>query len=220
VHGKTVHERALALISIAHPEFRARLLDQAIEAKYVRPELAEAEGGVVAAPPGLKTTYLLEDGTQVAFRPVHPTDEEPMRRLFHQLSQETLYRRFMSRIGSVPRRQIQDLVFIDHRAQVAVVGVLPAQSGDEIIAVAAYYLDSVTNRAEVAFVVADTWQGRGLGTFMFRHLASIARSNGIRGLTAEVLAVNQAMQTVFTNSGLNVRADREDDVIVFVMDLD
>lgn len=219
LHGKSIHERALALISIAHPDWRASLLHEAIEAGLVRREMADVAGRIVAGPPELHTTHLLEDGTQIAIRPVHPTDEPAMRDLFHRVSQETLYRRFMSRMQHVPAQQVQDLVYVDHRADVSVVGTLPATQGDEIIAASGYYLDPASNRAEVAFVVADTWQGRGIGSFLFRFLAGIARRNGIRALTAEVLRDNLAMQAVFLNSGLAVRTHAEEDLISFEMDL-
>ena len=79
LHGKSIQERALALISIAHPKFRAQLLREAIEAKYLRAGLADVEGKILVGPKELRTTYLLNDGTQINFRPIHPTDEPRMR---------------------------------------------------------------------------------------------------------------------------------------------
>ncbi len=96
LHGKSIQERALALISIAHPNFRAQLLREAIEAKYLSAELADMEGKILVGPKELRTTYLLNDGTQINFRPIHPTDEPRMRDLFYELSQQTIYYRFMS----------------------------------------------------------------------------------------------------------------------------
>ena len=82
LHGKSVQERALALISIAHPKFRADLLREAIEAKYLSASLADKEGKIVVGPKELRTTYLLNNGTQLNFRAIHPTDEPRMRDLF------------------------------------------------------------------------------------------------------------------------------------------
>ena len=218
LHGKSVQERALALISVAHPKFRAELMEQAIQEKYLRPELRDVEGKLVIGPKELRATMLLNDGTQVAFRAIHPTDEPRMRDLFYTLSQQTVYYRFMTQMKNIPRSQVQDFVYIDHRNAVSIVGTLPEAHGEEIIAIGAYYLDQRTNRAEVAFTVGDKWQHRGIGMFLMNHLVTIAKRNGISGFTAEVLAENKAMQKVFYNSGLKVKTKLNDGTFSFDMD--
>jgi acyl-CoA hydrolase/RimJ/RimL family protein N-acetyltransferase len=220
LHGKSIQERAMALICVAHPKFRAKLLREAIEAKYLSAELADKEGKLLVGPKELRTTHLLHDGTQIVCRPIHPTDEPRMRDLFYKLSDASRYYRFMGHLKRVPRSQIEDFVYIDHRTEVCVVGVLPSASGDEIIAVGNYYLDPKTNKAEVAFTVADAWQRRGIGTFMLKHLTRMARRNGISGFTAEVLAENKGMQTVFNRSGLKVKSQYRGDVFSYEMDFE
>ena len=219
LHGKSVQDRTLALISIAHPEHRAQLLKEAVEAKYIREEFADVEGKfVVASQSYMKTKHLLKDGTEINFRPIHPTDEPRVRDLLYDLSQETIYYRFMSHLERFGQRQIQNFVYIDHRQDVAIVGILPEAYGDEIIAVGRYYLDERTNRAEVAFVIRDEWQNKGLGSFVFKHLVNIAKANGITGFTAEVLRNNNRMQAIFNHSGLNVTSAIEEGVYSFIMD--
>jgi acyl-CoA hydrolase/RimJ/RimL family protein N-acetyltransferase len=216
LHGKSVQERALALISIAHPDFREQLLREAIEAKFLRRELAAVEDKlVVMASPEMKTAMLLEDGTQVNFRPVHPTDEPLVRDLLYALSQETIYYRFMARLQRFPHQQIQNFVYIDHRRDVAIVGTVPEAHGEAIIAVGRYYLDERANRAEVAFIVRDEWQNRHIGTFIFKHLINIAKRAGISGFTAEVLRDNKRMQAIFNRSGLRVKSILHEDVFSF-----
>ncbi len=204
--GKSVQERAIALISIAHPDFRERLLDEAIRAKYVRPEMADVEGQFFVGPQEIKTSMLLSDGTQVFFRPVHPTDEHRMKDLFYALSRSTIYYRFMSHIRRLPAKEIQNFVFVNHRNDVAIVGTLPEAHGEAIIAIGRYYLDPKTNRAEVAFVVHDKWQRRGIGSFLFKYLASIALRNGIAGFTAETLKDNKPMLAILNNSGYKLHS--------------
>ena len=219
LHGKSVQDRTLALISIAHPEHRAQLLKEAVEAKYIREEFADVEGKfVVASQSYMKTKHLFKDGTEINFRPIHPTDEPRVRDLLYDLSQETIYYRFMSHLERFGQRQIQNFVYIDHRQDVAIVGILPEAYGDEIIAVGRYYLDERTNRAEVAFVIRDEWQNKGLGSFVFKHLVNIAKANGITGFTAEVLRNNNRMQAIFNHSGLNVTSAIEEGVYSFIMD--
>jgi GNAT superfamily N-acetyltransferase/acyl CoA:acetate/3-ketoacid CoA transferase beta subunit len=215
LHGKSVQERTIALIAIAHPKFRPQLVKEAIETKYLSPDMAGYEGKVVIGPQRFRTTRLLEDGTQIHFRPIHPTDEPAMRDLFYALSQETIYYRFMSRPKHIPHKEIHDFIFIDHRTDVAIVATMPEAYGDDIIAIGRYYLDETSNMAEVAFTVRDDWQNRGIGSFLLQHLTNIARRNGIRGFTAEVLRTNQAMQRVFQKSNLNISSRPTEDVISF-----
>jgi len=218
LHGKTVQERALALISIAHPDYREELLSKAIEYKYVRPELADIEGKLFIGPKEVKTTMLLDDGTLISFRAMNPTDEPATRDLFYSLSRETIYYRYMSHMKRIPRKQLQNFVYVDHRNEVAIVGTVPEAHGDEIIAIGRYYLDQKTNRAEVAFVVRDDWQDKGIGSFIMKHLATIAKRDGIAGFTAEVLRDNKPMQAVINHSGMKVRSSLSEGVFHYDMD--
>ena len=219
LHGKSIQERVMALISIAHPDFREQLFREAVAAKYLRPALARfGNRFMVPVEESIRATYLLEDGTEIDFRSIKPTDEPHMRDLVYNLSQETIYYRFMSRQQRFTPRQIQDFVYIDHRRDVAVVGTVPEAHGEQIIAVGTYYLNEKTNMAEVAFVVRDGWQNKGLGTFLFQHLIKIAKRNGIAGFTAEVLRENERMQNVFNHSGLKVKSRLEEGVFSFIME--
>ncbi|MBM9613991.1 GNAT family N-acetyltransferase [Desulfobulbus rhabdoformis] len=219
LHGKSIQERVMALISVAHPDFREQLFRKAVEAKYLRPDLARfGNRFLLPAEESVRANLLLADGTEVNFRSIKPTDEPHMRDLIYNLSQETIYYRFMSRQQRFTPRQIQDFVYIDHRRDVAVVGTLPEAHGEQIIAVGTYYLNEKTNLAEVAFVVRDGWQNKRLGTYMFKHLTKIAKRNGITGFTAEVLRENERMQNVFNHSGLKVTSHLEDGVFSFNME--
>ncbi|MCY3024418.1 MAG: GNAT family N-acetyltransferase [Planctomycetota bacterium] len=218
LHGKTVQERALALISIAHPDFREQLLREAIQAKYLRQEMADVTGKIRVGPQELRTSYVLDDGTQVMFRSIRPTDESRVKDLFYALSQETIYYRFMRNLKQIPHKQIHEFVYIDHRQDVAIVATLPAAHGEEIIAIGRYYLNPQANRAEVAFVVRDAWQNRGIGTALLRFLISTAKRSGIVGFTAEVLRTNKPMQTVFQRSGCKVESHLEGEVFSFKLD--
>ncbi len=217
LHGKSVQERAMALITIAHPDFREELLSKAVEFKWVRPEMKDVEGRFFVGPKEVRTTMLLDDGTLVSFRAMNPTDEPGTRDLFYSLSQETVYYRYMSHMKRIPRKQLQNFVYIDHRNDVAIVGTVPEAHGEEIIAIGRYYLDQKTNRAEVAFVVRDDWQKQGIGSFIMKHLATIAKRNGIAGFTAEVMRDNKPMQAVINHSGMKVRSSVNDGVFHFEM---
>jgi acyl-CoA hydrolase/GNAT superfamily N-acetyltransferase len=220
LHGKNIQERAMALISVAHPDFREKLLREAIGLKYMRPDMAEVEGKIWLTPQELRATLLLDDGTQVNFRSIRPTDEAATRDLFYSLSQETVYYRYMTHLTRISHRQIHNFVYIDHRHDVAIVGAVPDAAGEQIVAIGRYYLNPKTNRAEVAFVVRDQWQNRGVGKFMLSHLVNIAHRNGIRGFTAEVLRDNKPMQAVFNKSGLKMNSSLTEGVYSFEMDFE
>ena len=219
LHGKSIQERVMALISIAHPDFREQLFRDAVTAKYLRPGLARFSNRFMTpVEASIRASFLMQDGIEVEFRSIKPTDEPHMRDLVYNLSQETIYYRFMSHQQRFTPRQIQDFVYIDHRRDVAVVGTIPEAHGEQIVAVGTYYLNEKTNLAEVAFVVRDGWQSKGLGTFVFQHLVKIAKRNGIAGFTAEVLRENERMQAVFNHSGLKVKSNLEEGVYSFVME--
>ncbi len=219
LHGKSIQERVMALISIAHPDFREQLFNEAVELKYLRPELARfGNRFIVPGEDAMQASFLLPEGIDVSIRSIRPTDEPHMRELFYNLSQETVYYRFMSHHQRFTTHHIQDFVYIDHGRDVCIVATVPEAHGEQIIAVGRYYLNEKTNKAEVAFIVKDDWQNKRLGTFLFQHLIQIAKQNGIQGFTAEVLRENKRMQNVFNHSGLKVSSCIEEGVYSFVMD--
>ncbi len=121
----------------------------------------------------------------------------------------------MSRLKHVPRKEIQNFVYIDHRNDVSLVATLPEAFGEDIVAIGRYYLNEKTNYAEVAFVVRDDWQNKGIGTFLLRQLTTLAKRNGISGFTAEVLRENRAMQRVFNKSEYETTSTPGESVVSF-----
>jgi RimJ/RimL family protein N-acetyltransferase len=218
LYGKSLQERAMALISVAHPDFRAHLLKEAIRMNLVNSSLVDVEGRIRIVQPELKARYVLDDGTLISIRPMHLTDENRVRGLFQTLSEQTRYYRFMSHITKVPQKQIQNFVYIDYRSEMAIVGTIPETHGDEIVAIGRYIIDPRTNRAEVAFVVKDEWQNRGIGTFMFKLLLKLAKQNGIEGFNAEVLIENKQMLAVFNKGNCKVSSRTEGRVRSIEMD--
>ncbi|MEI6217664.1 MAG: GNAT family N-acetyltransferase, partial [bacterium] len=165
-----------------------------------------------------RTTFVLDDGTPINFRSIHPTDEARFRELFYALSQATVYYRFMSHMTKLSRKQVQDFIYIDHRTDVAIVGTVPEAHGEDIVAIGRYYLDQTTNYAEVAFVVRDTWQNRGIGAFLLGALINIAKRQGIRGFTAEVLRENRPMQAVLNRAPCKVTSQLREGICSYHMD--
>ncbi|WP_136797097.1 bifunctional acetyl-CoA hydrolase/transferase family protein/GNAT family N-acetyltransferase [Desulfosediminicola ganghwensis] len=219
LHGKSIQERVMALISIAHPDFREKLFQQAIEAHFLRPEFSEI-GHAFFIPPdkNLRTTRLLPDGSQIDLRPVEPTDESGMRDLLYNLSEQTVYHRFMSRQANFSLQQIHQFVYVNHRHETTVVASIPEAYGEHLIGVGKYLLPEKGSRAEITLVVRDTWQNKGVGTMLYEYLAELAIANGIIGFTAKVLRENQRMQIIFNHSGHKVTSSFNQGMYDFVID--
>jgi GNAT superfamily N-acetyltransferase len=140
---------------------------------------------------------VLADGATVHVRPIHPSDAPLIEDLHHRLSPETIYRRFFTPKPELDPELLTHLVTVDYVDRMALVALL----GGRIIAVARYDRMAGSTDAEVAFVVDDAHQGRGLGTLLLEHLVVIARTRGITRFIAETLPENQAMLHVFLGAG-------------------
>lgn len=197
--GKNVRERALALTEIAHPQFRPELLAAAKERHYVFPDqrlpraiYAWQEERVEA----------LADGSRIRVRPIRMSDEASLGRLLYDLSEDSTYERFLAHRGTHPHDELERLVDTDYESSMGLV-VSPLDS-DELVAVTRYDVDPATRLADIAFIVRDDWQCRGIGTLLLRRMGEIARAKGLAGFRADVLPTNKPMLMVFQNSGLAV----------------
>ncbi len=146
---------------------------------------------------------LASDGGVVHLRPITPDDADRLVAFHAKLSERTRYLRYFGPYPTMSARDIVRFTTVDHHNRVAFVAVL----GDEIIAVGRYeHLEDVGDggSAEVAFVVADEHQGRGLGPILLEHLAGAAAENGLTRFVAEVLAENRNMVSVFREAGYQI----------------
>jgi acyl-CoA hydrolase len=199
--GRSVRERALALTEIAHPDFRAELLADAKCRHYV---FADQAVPSAIYPWREERRETLRDETQVLLRPIRLSDEEPLQRLLYELSDESRYLRFMGHKSSHPHEEMQRLVDADYAASMALVVVEP-KSG-ELVATARYDVEPSTGFADIAFVVRDDWQRRGVGSRLMRRMIELGRANGVLGFSADVFPGNLGMMLVFQQSGLVVNS--------------
>jgi RimJ/RimL family protein N-acetyltransferase len=125
----------------------------------------------------------------------------------------------MTHTMAFPHKDVQRLTNIDYHQDLAIVGVVPGVSGEEIVAIAQYFLDPKTQAAEVAFLVQDEWQQKGMGTFLLDYITQIAKQRGVRRFYAKVLPNNKPMLTIFHNSGYSVNTEFDGEVYSITYDL-
>lgn len=203
--GKSIRERAIALIDVAHPRFRPWLLREAKRLGYV-PADQESENLRAYAVED-ETSVVLNHGQSVLLRPARASDAPNIRALFHQLSDKDVYTRFFTQVKTLSNREVQRLCNLNCDTEIAFVAVTGPREHEEIIGHACYFVNSATHQAEAAFMVASAWQGLGLGTAMLKRLISHAMARDLRGLVFEVLRENDRMLSVVHKHCDNIRVE-------------
>ena len=205
--GRSVAERAVALIEIAHPDVRRELLDVAIERGLVGPDQQLRSRS--AYPVTQVRDVQLRDGRSVCLRPTRTTDARAMQDLFYRLSEQDRETRFLHKLSSLTDTAAQHLCSVDYEEEMAFAAVVGPSEHERIVAASCYYLSPATGLAEVAYMVDPDWQGVGLGGRLHAGLVEYAREHGARGLTADVLLGNSRMMRVFKSGDYSLRTQTE-----------
>lgn len=211
LHGKSIRQRALELINTAHPEFRNDLLEAMKKRRYVYPDQKLETAGRVY-PDEYEVTHEFKDTPAIRFRPIKPTDERLLQEFFYSHTSETVYHRYFAHVKSMHHEKAQELVNVDYVRDMAVVGVVGDIENERIVAVGRYMSSPWSNFPEVAFVVREDLHGKGIGTFLLKHLVEIAKQNKLQGFIAYCLPDNLPMLRVFEKIGLPVQQTFEDGV--------
>jgi acyl-CoA hydrolase/RimJ/RimL family protein N-acetyltransferase len=209
--GRSLAERAVALIEIAHPEHREALLAAAIEAgllpgsqtlrsrrAYPVEEVRDAE---------------LRDGRRVTIRPTRTGDAAALQALFFRLRPEDVRTRFFRQLRSLTDEMAQHLCGVSYEQEMAFAAVVGPPESERVVGSSSYFLDPRTGLADVAYMVDPEWQGVGLGNVLQARTIEYARAHGVRGFTADVLLGNVAMLAVFRRSGCRVTSRSGDGVV-------
>ncbi len=207
--GRTVRERAQALIDIAHPEDRAELIHEAKSANILYADQIYLSDSGCLYPEKLAETHTFKGGLKVRFRAIKPSDEEEMRKLFYRFSDTAVYYRYFSPIRTMPHRKMQEYVNVDYQRIMSIVGTVDQSGTERIIAEGRYVRHHNRPLADVAFVVDENCQGRGIASFLFEILIRAGREQGLDGFTADVIADNKAMLKVFEKAPFPIRAVME-----------
>ena len=206
--GKSLEERALALIEVADPRHRASLLDE-----------ARAQGLIARAYRAFNNdAYGVEDERSVptprgavTLRPARLADVPALQRLFHHCAADEIYLRFFRYLRSLSIEEALRLCTGDHAIDAAFVAVVGDREAERVIGSACLFGEPTTRMAEVGYLVDREWQGMGLGKALQALLIARAKAMRLRGLTAQVLTVNGRMLGLARASGLEVEVDKDGD---------
>jgi acyl-CoA hydrolase/RimJ/RimL family protein N-acetyltransferase len=219
LRGKTLRERAQALIEVAHPEDRPKLVDGAKKTHLIYKDQIFLAESAHFYPSEIEVRHLFKDDLSIRFRAIKPSDEDQMRRLFYRFSDRAIYYRYFSPIKTMPHEKMQAYVNVDYRDSLSIVG-LYGEHGKQIIIAEARFV-KYPNRpvADIAFVVDEDYQGKGIASYLYQLLATLAKDRGIKRFTADVLPSNAGMLKIFEKGKYPVTAKMEADIYNLTMDL-
>ena len=215
LHGKSIEERALALIEVAHPDHRPWLLDE-----------AQTQGLIAAGYSKLnRDAYGVEDerrvrskgGVPVTLRPARLSDVPSLQRLFHHCSREDIYLRFFRYLRSLSVEEAVRLCTGSQGLDAVFVAVVGERESERLVASACFFGEATTRLAEVGYLVDPEWQGGGLGRELQTLLIAKARALGFRGLSAQVFAHNAKMLRLVKSSGLQISLERDRETYEILM---
>jgi acyl-CoA hydrolase/RimJ/RimL family protein N-acetyltransferase len=213
--GKSIQERALALVEIAHPGFRPWLLDEAKRLGYVRSEQRLRHGGRYQIDE--ERSVALKDGRSVLIRPAKASDVRGLQGLFHRLPEDDVYTRFFRRLKSLSFEDAQNLCDVDNDTDAAFVAVTGPRENETLLGSSCYFVNQATNFAEIAFMVDPEWQGSGLGSALQVRMKEYAIAHGLRGFVAEILARNEKMVRLAKSASEGVTIERDGDSLQVTM---
>lgn len=210
--GKNIQERVMAMISIAHPDFRDELFLAAKQANLVGKDRSLGEAGRAVYPVSLEDSLVI-DGQKITIRPAKPVDERRIREHYYSLDKQDIFKRFFHAKTSFNTSDMEAISFIDYIRDLTLIGVVGESGFDRVVAVGEYLLAPESNMAEVAFTVAKDFQNKGLGKIFLHKLAAAAREHGITGLVACTAPHNRAMINLFKTLPYRVTKSIEDDMV-------
>jgi len=213
LHGRNLRDRGMALIQIAHPKFRQKLLDELKKKKYVSFDCTAIQDD---AHPVKEVICSYQDfkGKRVYFRDLRADDERAIQDFFYSHNPDTIYQRYLKHVDAMPHAVAQARVSVDYNKDMAMAGFDSVLPYAPMVCLARYIrLDE--HSAEMGLVVREDYQGLGIGTFMMQSLVKAAKLHGITRLTAKMASHNVRMLKIFTGSGFMLE-DRPDPNLVHV----
>ncbi|TFG13249.1 MAG: GNAT family N-acetyltransferase [Promethearchaeota archaeon] len=204
LHGKTIRERVIELICIAHPKFRQELLDEAKKLNYIFHDQllpCDEEGRICIYPSKYETIFRTRTGEIVKIRPVNTTDEPLLKELYYSLNERDRYLRFFELRKEFTHSKTQSEVNIDYKNVFSIGAFIGNIQKEEMVGSATYYLNPKNNMAEYSFLVREDFRGKGLGSFLYHHLIIIAKELGIKGFYGSIHIQNKKTVQIIRKGG-------------------
>ncbi len=204
LHGKSIRERVLALICIAHPDFRQTLLDAAKQHNYIFSDQilpCDEEGRICLYPNRYETIFFARNSQKIIVRPVKTTDEPLLKGLYYSLNERDRYLRFFEVKKEFTHSKTQTEVNIDYDNIFSIGAYVGEIGSQEMVGNATYYLNPKLNMAEYSFLVREDYRGIGLGTFLYHHLIIIAKEKGIKGFYGNIHIQNKETVRIIRTGG-------------------
>jgi acyl-CoA hydrolase/GNAT superfamily N-acetyltransferase len=210
--GKNLQERVMAMISLAHPDFRNELFAAAQDGGLVNSGRSLGEAARAVYPVNLEDIVEVGNHT-ITIRPAKPVDVRRIREHYYSLEKEDVMQRFFHAKSNFTASDVEAISHVDYIKDLTLVGVIGESGFDRVVAVGEYLLLLESNMAEVAFTVARDFQSKGLGKIFLRKLAAAAREHGISGLVAYTSPSNKFMIDLFKTLPYKVKTSIEDNII-------
>ncbi|MDM8525759.1 GNAT family N-acetyltransferase [Desulfococcaceae bacterium HSG8] len=211
--GKSLQERAMGMISIAHPDFREELFSEAKKMGLLTPDRTLKESVYGIYPVKLEETIEI-DGEKITIRPAKPVDERRIQEHFYNLDRDDVVSRFFHEKHSFIRDDVEGMFQIDYIKDMTILAVHGEFGFGKVAAVGEYLINQANNMAEVAFSVSRPYQGKKLGKILMKKLAEAAQENGISGLFAVTTPTNRGMVKLFKTLPYKIKTSFEEDMIL------
>jgi len=220
LQGKSVYQRVMELTQIAHPKFREELIESAKQRGYIFGDQLPPSTEDLIFLEGYKTTVDLKNGKTALFRPIFPSDEFAYRNFFYSLQEKTIYFRFFYKMKIFSHEVLQrQYANVDYTRNMSLIGLVQRKRHQEIIAIGSY-AEGEEDRAEVAFVVREDYQGMGIASYLLAELEFIAQQNNYKGFYATTLRENAGMIKVFRKRYPNAKITYSGSELMLYMDFD
>lgn len=216
LYGKSIRERALELIRIAHPKFRDKLLAE-VRKHYWIPAYQDNCPTAVPELGSLQLKKYTFAGEKYILRALCPADERKLQEFFYSHNKETLLMRYNHQVTRMSREKSCSLVSVDQSRDLALCFVESGHLGESIQAIGRYYFIESHNSCEVAFVIKESKRGKGMATALLAEMIAIAKQRGIKAMHACVRRDNKPMLSVFERAGFVVEPSEDLDEILLAL---